>query len=120
MVPGDSESCRALLSDGGVAADGGDALPPRGCRPLFVVLKGASTIHGRRSRFILTISLINTCTNTSVLRAKTRGVGRALAALGSVVLPCSPLRGDDKKKAHVDRGSFGGRNRIILTGVQTL
>lgn len=47
----DRESCLALLSDGGVAAGGGDRSPPRGCRPLFAALKMVSTIHARRSPF---------------------------------------------------------------------
>jgi hypothetical protein len=46
----DSESCRALLRDGGVAAGVGDRSSPRGCRPLFVVLKAVSTIHASKSR----------------------------------------------------------------------
>lgn len=46
----DPESCRALLRDGGVAAGVGDRSSPRGCRPLFVVLKAVSTIHASKSR----------------------------------------------------------------------
>ena len=45
------ESCLALLRDGGVAAGVGDRSSPRGCRPLFVVLKAVSTIHASKSRW---------------------------------------------------------------------
>lgn len=48
----DSESCLALFSDGGVAAGGGDRLPPRGCRPLLVALKTVSTIHAISSAVV--------------------------------------------------------------------
>lgn len=48
----DPESCLALLSDGGVAAGGGDSSPPRGCRPLFAAAfkTTVSTIHAKRYR----------------------------------------------------------------------
>ncbi|EEZ99006.1 hypothetical protein TcasGA2_TC004870 [Tribolium castaneum] len=84
----DSESCRALFRDGGVAAGVGDRSSPRGCRPLFVVLKTVSTIpasksRGRRRRSRRTgVGPGSTCTEHYV----TTGASAADEEVGPVVV----------------------------------